>query len=614
MKQISLLLIIVCGLLSGSQVHAKSAYTNASKRKTVLSNTSYYINPVSGNDLNSGLDKKQAWKSFIPANHIVFSEGCKIQVIESGDLHESLHLMANGTKNAPVEIHFAPGKYNFFPANALKKKFHISNTNDSPDSLKMVAFYLQDSQNIKIIGNNTEFIFRGKVIEMSIDECQQVDIEGINFDYFRPTVSEFTVLNVNQNSADVQVHQDSNYKIENEKLIWLGEGWHHKIQSHGQVYNPFEETLQRKNLPIKQLRFSDIGDHQVRIHFAKNPGFKAELVFQNRNVFRDYCGFFTRHSKNIRWKNVNVYFMHGMGFVSQFSENISFDGLNVQPRANSKRTCSAWADILHFSGCKGNLEVKNCILSAANDDAVNVHGTHLQIVERVSENSLNVRFMHPQTYGFKPFFVGDKIEFIRSKNLLPYGKNRVKSVRKLNEKEFQISLQNPLPNNIEENDVIENISWTANVSISGTIVKHIPTRGFLLSTRGKVVIENNSFLKTIMSGILIANDANYWFESGYVRNVEIKNNNFKLCGEPVINIHPEVLETSDAKKVHKNIRIKGNQFMLKNRELLSAQSTENLHLLNNQIKLTGSLTVEQLCKLKSCENVRINDNTITKGD
>ena len=612
MKHFSSLVLFICGLFVISQLHATPSYTDASKRTRGLSNTSYYINPVSGDDLNSGLDENQAWKSFMPANQIAFSEGCKIYVMEEGDLHYSMHLVAKGTKKSPVEVHFAKGQYNFFPAEALKKKFHISNTNDSPDSLKSVAFYLQNSQHIKVLGNESEIIFRGKVIEMAIDQCQDVDIEGISFDYKRPTVSEFTVLNVDENSADVRIHSDSKFKIENKQLIWLGEAWQHVAQSYGQVFNPDEETLQRKSLPVKQLSFSDLGDHLVRIHFESNPGFQKGLVFQNRNVFRDYCGFFTRHSKDIRWKNVNVYFMHGMGFVSQFSENISFNNVKVEPRTNSGRTCAAWADILHFSGCKGKLEVRDCILSAANDDAVNVHGTHLRIVEQVSKNIINVRFVHPQTYGFDPFFVDDKIEFIRAKNLLPYGRNKIKSVRKLNEKDYQLSLHNPLPKNIEKDDVIENVSWTSNVSITGTTVKHIPTRGILISTRGKVLVENNTFFKTVMSGILIANDANYWFESGYVRDVQITNNVFKLCGEPVIYIHPEVLELNDAVKVHKNIQIKGNQFTLKGRELLSAQSTEKLNITNNQIELKESATIEKLCKLKSCKDVQISNNKITQ--
>jgi len=61
----------------------------------------------------------------------------------------------------------------------------------------------------------------------------------------------------------------------------------------------------------------------------------------------------------------------------------------------------------------------------AHDDAINVHGTHLRIVERLVGRKVKVRFMHPQTFGFMAFNSGDEIEFVRSDSLATYGANRV---------------------------------------------------------------------------------------------------------------------------------------------------------------------------------------------
>ena len=161
--------------------------------------------------------------------------------------------------------------------------------------------------------------------------------------------------------------------------------------------------------------------------------------------------------------------------------------------------------------------------------------------------------------------------------------------------------------------MLENVSWTANLYVTGTEVKHIPTRGFLITTRGKVLIENNQFDKTIMSAILIANDANYWFESGYVRDVNILNNVFDSCGEPVINVHPEVLEFDEKKQVHQNIRISNNSFNLKNNLFLSAQSTKNMAIENNSFYLTHSSGIDELCKFNKCQLVKIENNKILEA-
>jgi hypothetical protein len=82
--------------------------------------------------------------------------------------------------------------------------------------------------------------------------------------------------------------------------------------------------------------------------------------------------------------------------------------------------------------------------------------------------------------------------------------------------EMMLTLQNPLPEDIRENDVLENVTWTPEVEIRGCKVSHIPTRGFLITTRRPVLVEDNEFRATNMSAILIEDDAAGWFESGCV--------------------------------------------------------------------------------------------------
>src|SRR3712207_9243728 len=58
--------------------------------------------------------------------------------------------------------------------------------------------------------------------------------------------------------------------------------------------------------------------------------------------------------------------------------------------------------------------IRNSVFSGAQDDCVNVHGTHLRIDSLMAGNRLRVRFMHPQSYGFNAFFVGDTAAFVKS--------------------------------------------------------------------------------------------------------------------------------------------------------------------------------------------------------
>jgi hypothetical protein len=60
--------------------------------------------------------------------------------------------------------------------------------------------------------------------------------------------------------------------------------------------------------------------------------------------------------------------------------------------------------------------------------------------------------------------------------------------------ELLVTLQQPVPKEFQHNDVLENVTWTPEVEIRGCRVSRIPTRGFLITTRRRVPVEDNEFL------------------------------------------------------------------------------------------------------------------------
>ena len=111
--------------------------------------------------------------------------------------------------------------------------------------------------------------------------------------------------------------------------------------------------------------------------------------------------------------------MHGLGMVSQFCENVSFINCDLTP--SDDRTIVSTADFFQFSGCRGDIKIQNCKANGAHDDYINVHGTHLRIVEKDEiNNSILVRFMHDESWGFQAFEVEDVIDFIKWDTLQPF--------------------------------------------------------------------------------------------------------------------------------------------------------------------------------------------------
>ncbi|WP_158991658.1 right-handed parallel beta-helix repeat-containing protein [Mucilaginibacter sp. L196] len=585
-------------------------YLSINHRKHSTENITYYIDPNKGTDQNSGLSIKQAWKTFNHINQIILSAGDKIKILSPGAFRESLFAIAEGTAHAPVVIQFAPGNYNFYPDHFYKRLLAISNTNDTPDEPKAIAIYLANCRFLNVNATGANIILHGKAIETCVYQSENVALHGISYNYNRPTVSEIKVVDVQRGFADVMVHPDSWYTVKDSLLTWRGEGWSYRPDSYWQVYDA--DYVYRKDIPFNNIRCVVLGKNKLRFYFKNNPGFTTGLIYQNRNVLRDCAGILFAYSKNITIDHVRIYFMHGMGVVSQYCKNIKVSHLSVKPDEKSGRTCAAWADILHFSGCSGLIEIKNSYLSAANDDAINIHGTFLKIVENTDPNRITVRFMQGQTYGFNAFMKGDSISFIDPLTLQAFATNSITSVKMLDGKNIALTLKHSVPQH-GLNNVVENITRTPNVWIHNDTITRIPTRGILITTRRKSIIKNNLINHTYMSGVLVSDDAASWYESGEVTDLKIDNNTFLDCGEPVINIHPENTQRGTG-AVHKNIRILNNTFYLKNRMALSVKSTNNINFTANKIFINKNYGIDSCISFYDCSGISTGKNKVILAD
>lgn len=612
MKKIAGYSIILLQILVVFTAKSQSAYPTENERRVSKGNTTYFIDPVNGSDDHTGIRSGHAWKTFNPVNRLILSAGDKVEILSPGTFNESLVLIARGKPSAHVHVHFAPGVYNFYRDQAFKTKFNISNTNDTPDSLKAIALYIQSSAFTDIAGSGAKLVMHGKMLETCVDHSSHVDLTGMTYDYYRPTVSELRVLNTGTDFADLEVNPLSWYTIRDSVLTWEGEGWRYQPISLWQVLDPKTGDLQRTDINMNGIRYAETGKNRIRAWFARNPGFTTGLIYQNRDITRDCTGIFLRRNNNIRLRNVRINFMHGMGIVSQFCENIEIDSLTVRPDPASGLTCAAWADILHFSGCRGKIVISHSYLSGANDDAINVHGTYLRIVGSPRQDQILVRFMHNQTYGFDAFSIGDSIALIRGRSLLQYDSNVVLKIQEINDKDFLLTLKKPLTSSPDVKDAVENISWTPQVWIHHTTITRIPTRGILVTTRKKVILENNSLERTHSSGISIADDAGSWYESGMVRDVTIRKNNFSFCGEPVIILSPENT-VKDSGYVHHNISITNNVFHLQSSHALFAKSTSGINIAGNRFYIIDfSKKSSDLFQFQDCQLIRQTGNQLLK--
>ncbi|WP_417359440.1 right-handed parallel beta-helix repeat-containing protein [Galbibacter sp.] len=536
--------------------------------------------------------------------------------------HALVRAIADAKKEKNAVIRFPGGRIDLWPQGTRSKEYFVSNTTeaDSLTKVKSVGILLDNMHNITLEGNNTLVMIHGKMVHLAIDNSSGIKVKDLQFDYERPTMSEMEVLELNDNAITVRVHKDSKYWMEEDKVSWYGQGWKaKKANMHLIIYRPSLETMYYGDYTfLANGKAAEIAPNTLRYtgDFS-NVKYRVGDILTFRDVYRDYLGILNHFSNDISFKNIQIHYMHGMGMVSQFSKNIHIDNFIGKPRDDSGRTIAAFADFLHFSGCYGEITVENSLFSGSHDDGINVHGTHLRVISH-KDNTIKVRFMHHQTWNLMAFEPGDSIGLVNNKTLIVYDFAKIKKVSKINPRELELTLDRPVSEELREGHVVENLTKTPKVTIRNNRFEHTNTRGILMTTRKKVLIENNTFFRTGMHAILIADDANSWYESGPVTDVTIRNNKFVECGYNSfpntypIAIMPEAKEFAEDRYVHSNIHITDNEFSLFAPPLLFARATKKLTFENNHI--TGQATKDfplsekPMFFLEHCANVDIVNN------
>ena len=547
----------------------------------------YCVDPQNGDDAADGT-RRSPWKTMAPLNGTELHPGDKV-LVKPGRIVGSLAPQMQGTAEKPVTIQFAPGVYHWQAEGLNEERMMISNTNDAPEMPKRVMLDFHGAKHVLVQGEGATLLCRGRMMEIHMEACEHITFRGLAIDYARPTVSEYTVLESGEKEAVFRIHKDSKYRIENGVLYWVGDGWEEPARN-GFVQQYTEKPLHVFNAGGNRGLWghvTELAPGKVKMEFGdkQNPGFVKGATYQFRHVRREYASVFCNKSAHIAYEGVSFHFMHGMGVLSQFSHDLSFRNVCVAPRKGSGRTCSAWADILHFSGCYGHISVENCLLSASHDDAINVHGTHLLVTEVRDRRHLTLAFKHHQTWGFEAYRPGDEVEFIRNASLLPHGGiNRVTEATLTDGgHRMELTLEKDMPGEVCAGEwCLENVTATPSVTVKKSRIQLIPTRAFLLSTRRPVVVENCTFTGTHHSAILVADDARSWYESGMVRDMTVKGNTFTDCGEPVVKVHPENREFEAP--VHTGIRVLNNTFNLLGRGAVGLKSAGDVLIRGNTIR------------------------------
>lgn len=465
------------------------------------------------------------------------------------------------------------------------------------------------------------------MIPFLMDRCKNITIKNLSIDFAESFHSESVITSHNNDgSFDMSISKEYPYEIRNGQLVFVKSYYEHTlgqsilydperkaIAYQTEIYTPITTLTKVKEKNYKDFEYkykTDSKDDFIRYRGRQNQLEVKQLkpglvrVFNHRKKLppvgmvlaskgeqgenRFAPAFKINDTEGFYAENVMVHHAGGMGFLFENSKDVDLYKCAIEP--SGSRMVSTTADATHFVGCRGMISLRDCVFHNQLDDAMNVHGAYQEIYQIIDKKTLRMRVGHFQQLGFRLAFPGDTVGLVRlSDSFHAYHKMTVKRTDQVNGRYQIIYLNEPLPDNVKESDLLENLSAYPEVLVENCDISRNRARGLLISTPKKTTIRNNYF-STEMEAILLPVESSSWFESGNAANVYIEGNTFQDCTSGGMDRGVICFRTDDKNGniAFSNININNNKFNHFDNLILEITNVDGLNFINNHITNSGT--------------------------
>mgnify|MGYP003312213492 CR=1 FL=1 len=472
-------------------------------------------------------------------------------------------------------IRLAKDTYHFYETDA---KTMVLNPSNNQSGEKKVVLPLVGRKNVTIDGCGSTLVFHGRTFPFAATNCTGLTFKNFTVTTQFPSCAGFVVTE--KSDAGFTVKFDEGvcpYAVKDGNLTFFLDGREvstgngrlslHALDRLVIIYlmtptAPGDKSefpagfvgVTPEDLGGRTVRFTYYGDkHAKSIKLPYNVGEKVVVNLEEKR-YRDV--FFFEDCDNVAVENVTIRRFGGMGVVGQRSGNVRVDGLSALAPDGERVTLTA--DIVQFINCYGDIAVENCRGGRSLDDWINIHGNYLKVLS-VNGSRVRLQTQHASQSGFFPYRPGDALEFVTAHERTVVARANVlsRTADPSDSRCCEVTVDADLPAADVVGLLVENATLNPNVTIRGNRFADYPN--LRLSGRGKYLIESNRF-ERCSSAVTGMDLADYWFESGRISDMTIRDNTVVDGVGFVFGLSGWQGDEPDLPKIHGRILIEGNAF------------------------------------------------------
>ena len=462
---------------------------------------------------------------------------------------------------------------------AMAKRMWLAPSNNQTGE-KLVAFALGGKDHVMLDGGGSTFVIHGRVMPFVVTNCTKFTVRNLTITTAHPSCAGFTVESKDDKGFVIAFDAGMcPYRVEDRHLVFALDGHDVSTRDGRLSLHALDRMaihyLMASDSPGDKSSFpstfvsavpTDLGGGRVRFDYVADahpkcvrlPYAVGEKAVVNLEEKRYRDAFFFEDCTDVAVESVTISRFGGMGVVAQRCNGVKVDGLVVEPPEGERVTITA--DVMQFVNCCGEVKVEHCRSGFSLDDVINIHGNYLAL-EGVKGREIDLRTKHRSHEGFFPYRPGDALEFItaHTREVLALAKVVAVAADLSDRSRCRVTVDADLPT-LPEGTLVENVTLNPDVTIRENDFHDHPN--LRLSGRGKLLVEKNRISRSV-SALVVMDLADYWYESGRIAELTIRDNDFIDCNRLGGSTFLEFGVSGwgeNAPKIHDRVRLENNRF------------------------------------------------------